>query len=103
MCFPGAPFERSYARAVNFKHDFFERVIDDVHADRIDDGEKATGQWWELSNFCRRELREVLLINKLLNLVTGTATIEAIKEGTFIGERYKLQLSEGLILLILVG
>lgn len=69
----------------------------------IYDGEKITRFWRKLSDFSCWILRKVLLTLKLLNLLIRIATVEAIEEGTFVGERYKLQLSEGLILLVLVG
>ena len=43
------------------------------------------------------------MAGELLDLIALVSAVKAIEEGTFVGERYKLQLSEGLVLLVLIG
>lgn len=69
----------------------------------INDGEHASRQRWELSDFGCWIPGKVLLEGEPLDLLVLVGAVEAIEEGTLVGERYKLQLSEGLVLLVLIG
>lgn len=101
--FSGTPLKRRNAWTVNFEHDLLFSDIDYVDAIFIDYGEEAARQWRELSNFCCWILREVLLTNELLYLLIDVGAVKTIEEWTLVSERYKLQLREGLMLLVLIG
>ena len=101
--FSGTPLKRRNSRTVNFEHDLLFSDIDYVDAIFIDYGEEAARQWRELSNFCCWILWEVLLTNELLYLLINVAAVKTIEEWTLVSERYKLQLLQGPVFLVLVG
>lgn len=77
--------------------------VDYVDSIVIDDCEFLSSLGREFSDFSCGVLRKVLLAFERLDLVEWVAAVEFVEEGTLVSERYKLQLREGLVLLVLVG
>lgn len=97
----GAPLEGGNALAVYLEQHSLVWNVHYVDSILVNDCEFLSVLRRELSDFGSGVLRKVLLAFERLDLV-GVAAVELVQEGTLIGERYKLQLREGLMLLVLV-
>ena len=85
------------------EHYSFVLNVDYVDSIIINYGEFLSRLRGEFSDFSCWILRKVLLAFEYFDLIGRVATVEFVQEGTLVSERYKLQLLEGLMLLVLVG
>lgn len=91
-----------HALAVDLEYYSLILNVDYVDSIFIHYCEFLSGQRGEFSDFSGGILGKVLLAFERLDLF-GRAAVEFVQEGTFVSERYKLQLREGLVLLVLIG
>jgi len=99
----GTPLQGSYAFALYLEQYSLVCNVDYVDSIFVDDCEFLAGLRRELSDFGCGVLWKVLLALERLDLVLCAAAVQFVQEWTLVSERYKLQLREGLVLLVLVG
>lgn len=100
--FHGTPFKRRNALAVNIKGNLFIWDVDYVDSIFVHDGEQVSCLWRELSDFSCWIFWKLFVPGEGLDLVGCVAAVEVVQERTLVGERYKLQLRQSFVLLVLI-
>jgi hypothetical protein len=103
VSFNGTPFEGSDVRAFALEGNLLVWNVDNMDAIFINYGHVLTSLWREFNDLGRGVLWEVCIPLKGLDLVVCVAAVEGVQDGTLVSERYKLQLLQGLVFLVLVG
>lgn len=102
VSFHGTPFKRCDSFTINFKDNLFILDVNNVDSIFVHDGEQSSRLWRELSDFSCRVLGKLFVTGKGLDLVGCVAAVEVVQERTLVSERYKLQLRQGFMLLVLI-